>query len=692
MKKTFVFALCCALAAFSCTQKVDISIEAPQDEPAAGKVVTISATLSDELTKVAFDPTYDGGKPTSLALAWAAGDQIRIYNNADRSKYEDFTLAEGSVGQQKGCFSGETTKLAGATAFDVEVIGGEGFDYASQTQPADGVTTDLKYLASVTNIADYSTIEFTSFNSVLAITAKMPSIAAAAAVKSVDITASADIFAGGNTLTITLETPGSEDDILNFYATLPQGDQAIVAGTTLIVKFNAPGTDHTVYTRYIELPASTFTSKKLNTININASNSASYANASTASIGTESNPYLIGDAYQLAAINGYASTSSTTYIKMVSDVDMTGVTHTPINKSVSGYKIVVDFDGNNKTISNLKTHLFYVFKGSIKDLTLDNSSTTSRGLFAEFCQGTGHSMTNVSITNGTITSSSAYTGGLIGRINNGTAGQTTVTITDCSVSDTDVTVNQKDSKDNTCNGGFIGSAEDKVVLSGCRFSGGTVVSYGAYVGGLIGKLIGDGSTVTNCYATGNVTSTATSTYCYTGGLIGLINKGVTIQRCYASCVITVNKAGDGAFIGLIDASGTAVSITNCYASGSLTAAGCNYIGGFVGLIQSSIASLSVTNCYTNSNISGKNDNSTCPFAGDDRFESTSCSGFVGWSAKPNWSYSKTACPDGNYIGTGTGEGDTIKDHAIGYGWNSSIWNLGSGDPDAPTLNPNYVEP
>ena len=76
--------------------------------PAAEEQITISATLSDVQTKVDFGVSYDSNnKPAgSVALTWAAGDKIRVYDHADRTRYEDFELDAASVGQKKGEFTG----------------------------------------------------------------------------------------------------------------------------------------------------------------------------------------------------------------------------------------------------------------------------------------------------------------------------------------------------------------------------------------------------------------------------------------------------------------------------------------------------------------------------------------------------------------------------------------------------------
>ena len=566
----------------ACNKEADIpdeQINPGEDQgqvtPSTGETITITASLSDALTKVSFEPSYTDGKPTGLALTWAEGDQIRVYNHADRTQYEDFTLAASAVGQKVGQFTGTAIE---ASSYDVEVINGD-FDYASQTQPADGVTTDLKYLASASDIDDITEIEFTDFSSVLALTAKMPSTSAAAAIKSVDISASEDIFNGGNSLTITLATPGSDDDILNLFATMPVGNTSIPEGTTLLVRFNAPGTDHTVYTRYVELGSGlTFTANKLNTININATQSDKHAGLTSCDGSTAAKAYLIADPYQLAAVNGLATGGATTYFKMIDDVDMTGVTHNYINTN-SGYTQVVNFDGNNKTISKLTTSLFYVFKGSINDLTLDGSKVgTKRGIFAEYCQGTGHSITNVDIINGTMTGTSDNSGALIGNVNSGTDGEMTAIIKDCEVTNTKVNGGSQ-------TGGLIGNTEAGVSITDCIVSG-TSVSGASVVGGVIGY-INKEATISGCkYTEGTVTATAR----WAGGAIGSIGEFATVvSDCHVeSATITSSSDRVGGFIGQISADAIVKGCTvgtssqRVTVSSTLDAATAN-VGGFVGV-------------------------------------------------------------------------------------------------------------
>ena len=224
MKRNFkmIFAAAAAFAMVLSCSKEENPTQENQSTDVDLTSVTISATLPETMTKVSFTPSYDEGKPQSLALAWEAEDQLRVYNHDDRTQYADFAVAEESIGQKTGSFTG---KIFTAASYDIEIINGE-VGYAVQTQPADGETASLKYLASATGVTDLKAVVFTEQSSVLAITALMPE-GAAAGVSSVELSASEAIFSTGKTLTIELDQKGDagNDGILHLFAHLPVGNQ-----------------------------------------------------------------------------------------------------------------------------------------------------------------------------------------------------------------------------------------------------------------------------------------------------------------------------------------------------------------------------------------------------------------------------------------------------------------------------------
>lgn len=643
MKKNFSFVFA-AFAAFalllSCAKEevgTPVTGGSQNDQQNVVEPVTISATLSDALTKVGFTPSYENGKPVQMALAWEAGDLLRVYNHDDRSKFDDFALDAASIGQKKGNFTGTPVNIQGATTYDVEVVAAEDFSYSAQTQPSDGVTTELKYLAGVSGVASYSAVEFADFSSVLAVTVKMPE-GVATSVKSVDIKASENIFDGSDRLTVTLAQTGDagEDGIVHFFATLPQGSTVIPSGTTLVAHINVPDTDHTVYTRFVELGSDlSFVENKLNTININAANSATYANASVENIGTEANPYLVGDKYQFDAMRNYIS-ADMPYFEMIDDIDMTGIAWNPLITDVAH---CIHFDGNDHTLSNVTSaksqswqSVFGCLSGTVQNLTIDKATmvpgSAYSGVLASHLGGSGSPVKsivrNVTISNSTLGTAenkgSAKFGILAGGAENGNGAEVSdVTISDCSVATTnyvggmiaqtacDLVVSGTNEVLRTdvygsLAGGVIGYANSKITMSGCTYSGGTVTATTTNSGGMIASTADKNSEITDCHVQDAVLdASAVTVDIYCGGFIGRLSQNVTVKGCTVGtstervevklgAPVSGKKAIAGGFVGLAYGNITKNGEVRNKAYVKITCANTAtdrplYIGGFAGFNQ-----------------------------------------------------------------------------------------------------------
>ena len=594
-----VFVFSCAKEQADNRKELASGSESEEVSAPAGKTVTVSAILSDVVTKVSFDPTFDAGndkKLESLALCWESTDKLLVadHANPDNSALFDLTGGEGT---KKAVFTG--TAPAGATSYDVSVVHGT-LTYASQTQADDGDASHLQLIASKKNISDLSTITFDELNSVLAITALMPE-GVAGGIRYVDITAMeadgqtpANIFGTGNSLTIRLGDNTGDDDYLHLFAVLPAGDTEIPAGTTLLMHFGAPETAHEVYTRFVTLGSGlTFTAGKLNTINVNASQSDKHAGLPTCDGTTADKAYLIGDKYQMDSMNVLAPVAATTCFKMIDDVNMKGMAAIDFNRNVSEYSKKVDFNGNNKTISKLNKDMFYVFKGSIYDLTLDSCVVSSRGILAEYIQGTGNTITNVNVTNGTVICTSEKTGGLVGIVNNGSSNVTAVTISGCHIMNTNVTVSNN--KGNA--GGLIGFVDAKVEVDNCTVSKtgtGTYTVKGASsnTGGLIGNMGSENNTtainssISNCTVSGiNVTGVGV-----VGGVVGFANTLVTISGSkYSGGTVSASQRYCGGFMG--STANQASIISDCRVESAIVKSSLTNdtrLGGFVGQLQTNV--------------------------------------------------------------------------------------------------------
>ena len=607
MKKLrFVFLLGASALLFGCVKENNPAPEA--------RSVTISATLSDA-TKVAFAADVDGSGNPILSLTWAENDKIRVYNHADHAQYSDFTLNAESIGQKTGYFSGTAIS---ASSYDIEVLNGE-LDLSEQTQPSDGATGDIKYLASAQNVSNYTTIIFTDISGVLLLRTKLPSSAVAGQIKSVDIVASEPLFHDngsndGKTLKVTLAATGDDasDGILLIYAALPVGDRAIPDGTTLLVHYNAPGTAHTVYTRYIVLSPLTFAQGKLNQIDINAKDAAQWAGWGDS--GSVTTPYLIADKYQLDAIRDLLVSGQKKYFRLVDDIDLDNATWTPIDAS-SAY---VNLDGNGKTIKNFTmtgttspTGLFSTLNGQVENLTIDNGSLTTTsaatgagGILAGNLGNGGTEtacVSEVRISNCTVGSGNSHmvAGILAGNIYKEGTIVKNVTITDSQVSC------GTDSQYHSYAGGLVGYVRSASTIVGCRVSG-CSVSGADIVGGLFGSLgLSSAPNCTYCFVEN---TTVTGRYRRVGGLVGW-HQGGTIARCGVEADVTVssNTYDVGGITGIQDAAATVEnsyshagisgsdnvgglvgrlsgSVDKCYASGTPTTTGAK--GGLVGLINS----------------------------------------------------------------------------------------------------------
>lgn len=614
MKNKMIRSAFAAAALIALTASCVRETLAPVDENVDASV-TINASIADLSTKVVFTPSYTGGKPQSMTLTWAEGDKLRIYNHADRTQYSDFTLSSGSIGQKDGLFTGTPVS---ASSYDVEVISGS-FDYAAQTQPSDGVTTDLKYQACATGLTDLNNVVFTDFSSVLAVTVKMPTSAVAGTVKSVDITAGSNIFNGGNTLSITFSALGDADNdgILHFFATLPMGDQPLAKGTTLLVHLNAPGAAQDVYTRFLELPAAkTFTHNELNTININATNSPSYANTSTTGIGTVDNPYLIGDKYQMQAMHTHLVNDSRKYFKMVDDVDLSGETWVPLCLA-AGENKEVHFDGGGHTISNLTVgntnnypSFFGFLWGEVANVVFDHATITcgsekeqSAGVVSGYIGGSGHQggCYGVTIQNSSVTSAggAAFAGGLGARV--GKAAE----FRDCHVVSTSITT----TNDGTTVGGLLAyiASNATLVISDCSAEAITVKGYGHYAAGLVACIASNNPvTILRCHTTGEIKRQSSGRHF--GGLVGSVQSAnVLIKDCYSTCAVTGSQwsAGlVGSWWSTSSFTGGSGKIDHCFASGPVTDKGNSGDGGLVGSLE--VPGVTITNSIAwNSSVIAK---------------------------------------------------------------------------------------
>ena len=256
--------------------------------------------------------------------------------------------------------------------------------------------------------------------------------------------------------------------------------------------------------------------------------------------GTADDPYLIGDAPDLAAFRDLvnAQESSEACAKLTADIELTGG-WTPIYPT-SGY--ITDaykgtFDGDFHTIKGLNINSTESNQGffggingaTIKNLKVEGSVTSSNnyvgGIVGKLQQGTVENCSFTGSVTTTKSDSSAYAGGIAGYT--GTSQTQTGRILNCSNA-------------STVTGGCIGGITSYAKYSeitGC-YNVGTITGTG-HTGGIAGQII-NSTVISNCYSTGEVTSSGNA-----GGIAGFNNLAESIKNCYWTTPDDCFKSGTG---------------------------------------------------------------------------------------------------------------------------------------------------
>lgn len=273
--------------------------------------------------------------------------------------------------------------------------------------------------------------------------------------------------------------------------------------------------------------------------------------------GAQTNPYLIYNFAQLNDVRSFlGATHASKYFKLMNDIDASPTitaTWIPIGSNTSMF--YGNFDGNNHTISNLKS-LYY---------------GPYHGLFG--MTAAGSTVKNIILSNTCSFLGDGDTGSVVGH-NKGL-------VQNC-YSFASVSIGNADG-----GGGVVGNNLGTIQAS--RFMGSISRSGGGVTCNKIGGIAGNnetGALIENCFSTGSV---AGNTWC--GGLVGW-NNG-TINRCYTTGTITGAGNSIGGLVGQHNG-----SITNSYSRANVS--GASYIGGLIGHTQGS----TIINSYSTGTVSG----------------------------------------------------------------------------------------
>ncbi len=378
--------------------------------------------------------------------------------------------------------------------------------------------------------------------------------------------------------------------------------------------------------------------------------------------------YIITDEADLQAFRTVVNEKTDTMAKAVlaNDIYLTETNWTPIGVGTGFTGFSGTFDGNNKTIYDLKIDSDEGWRGLfgglgmgaiIKDCTisgLDIKTTTycNYGSIGAFAGGIAYlvaypttpadvtdpdviamcvQLSNLTVKNGTITGP-ATIGGIIGSTTRYTStGAGLVGIfTNCTI-ESDVTITKNSS--NSYVGGITGTARNSTTFTNCHNKGKIIATSGDTAGGItagglantfigcsnsgsmectisqVGGIMGfNGATACSfigCYNTGTISGNTS-----VGGIIGKLQNASDFYACYNSGTISATGSDSGAIAGVVGTAtaGTTSTFTDCYyvESGSLT----SYGGTSITLANAGDITAVSSIADLNSAVSAMNANST----------------------------------------------------------------------------------
>lgn len=280
--------------------------------------------------------------------------------------------------------------------------------------------------------------------------------------------------------------------------------------------------------------------------------------------GTSDDPYLIETAANLAYLAeqvnaGYEAEGqavfANTYFLMTDDLDLNNIDWTSIghvNTNYEGLYFAGVFDGDFHTISNLKIQ-------TDADVT---------GLFACLADGTDGFwnpavIENLSVTNGTITSTGQGAGGIVGAIGGNAL------VYRCAFSGN---INVTNMGSYCGGGGIVAVMTQNSRVRECSFTGTIQATNNNYMGaagggGIAGVALGN-SSIQHCYYTGSITATAMILSVAAGIVAATLEENqVTVASCYS--VGSLNAINKGGIFGMISPinpfrGATEIDVSNCY--------------------------------------------------------------------------------------------------------------------------------
>jgi hypothetical protein len=349
--------------------------------------------------------------------------------------------------------------------------------------------------------------------------------------------------------------------------------------------------------------------------------------------GTQSSPYLIENAQQLAYIaemvNGGVTHYDNTYFRLTTSVRIDSITPwEPIGLNET-YYFGGHFDGDNHLVTLYTSSNFqfvgvfgYVKSGCISNLSSAGRIQVNRTKAATMHTYTGgicgyttsrlnncHNTTEIFLLCSTSSDVACYSyaGGICGYSTAIIEGCHNIGDISCS------TIAGGSYYCESCAAGICGYSSSSI--SDSYNIGNVTSSYilnsatsnyekNSYAGGICGKLLA-GSNITSCHNLGSISSNVRA-----GGICGSAGNGVTgsvIKECYNTGNVSSRSYAGGI-------SGHLGSILNCYNTGAISSQD-NYAGGICGYAQFNSYYPPITNCYNVGVLSGPTKGGICGYRG-----------------------------------------------------------------------------
>jgi hypothetical protein len=321
--------------------------------------------------------------------------------------------------------------------------------------------------------------------------------------------------------------------------------------------------------------------------------------------GTRDDPYQIATGAQLAylaqEVNGANSALSGAYYVLTQDIDLNGVSWTPIGFGYTGSYNYNCFSGQFDGGGHVIRHLAQT-QGT-------TGAASGGGLFGRL---SGATVENVGVADCAV-ETAGYAGALAARVGDAS------TVKNCWATGA--------VSGRTYVGGLAAQVLKNSLVEDCW--NGTDVTYSYTTAPMVGGVAGDvetGGTVRNCWNVGQVQvtfvgtgSTSTNYYAKVGGVVGFAYQGATVENCWNGGAVGCsgvnagygcslkNVFGVGGVVGAANggtsAAYPALTVKNCANRGQVSS-NVGYAGGVVGHMgdQSASVAVTVTGCCNSGTV------------------------------------------------------------------------------------------